>query len=337
MTHGPVVSVCISAYNAERFLGEALGSVLRQTYPELEILVLDNGSADRTYDVARSFQDERLRVLRVADNLGAYQAMNRLATMATGRYLAIYHADDVYEPTIVEREVGHLESHPEVAAVFCTDHFINDEGRVFGGASLHEPFRGRAALHYGEVVTYLVRRKNTLFCCPTFMVRREVFEAVGPFRPETYGIGADLEMWLRIAREYPLAILDERLIRYRKGRYQWSARYREGRTEPDRFFQVIEEYLARDSWREKLTSEDLQEYAFHQADDAAFRAANLIRNGDLTGAQALLAAFRFPWRTLLVAPRRRKVRHLVLRTLLRIGMALGAARPLTLLLERIGP
>ncbi|MGH7619072.1 MAG: glycosyltransferase, partial [Gemmatimonadaceae bacterium] len=166
------MSVCISAYNVERFLAEALQSVLDQTYRELEIIVLDNGSVDGTFAVAQSFQDARLRCHRVPDNLGAYQAMNRLAAMATGAYVAIYHSDDVYEPTIVEREVAHLTAHPEVASVFCTDHFMDEHGHIYGGASLAPELSGRASLGYEDVIKYFVRRKNTLFCCPTFMMRR---------------------------------------------------------------------------------------------------------------------------------------------------------------------
>ena len=333
----PLVSICISAYNAERFLAESIRSVLAQTYPNLEIIVLDNGSADHTFTVAASFDDPRLRTLRVGQNLGAYQAMNRLAAMATGEYLAIYHADDVYEPTIVEREVGHLERHRDVAAVFCTDHFMDEEGRIYGGASLTPEFAGRASLGYHEVVRYLVRRKNTLFCCPTFMTRRAVFEALGGFRPDVYAIGTDLEMWLRIARRHPVAILDERLIRYRKGRHQWSARYQHERTEPDRFFQVMDEYIGHDGAREQLSAADLVEYEFHRADDATFRAANLVRKGDVAGALTLLAAHPFPWRTLAAGRPRRKLRNLALRSMIRGGIALRAVHPLTAVLQHIGP
>lgn len=333
----PLVSVCISAYDAERFLADSIRSVLAQTYRELEIIVLDNGSADGTFAVAQSFDDPRLRTLRVEQNLGAYQAMNRLAAMATGEYLAIYHADDVYEPTIVEREVAHLEAHRDVAAVFCTDHFMDEDGRIYGGASLTPEFAGRASLGYHEIVRYLVRRKNTLFCCPTFMAQRAVFESVGGFRPEVYAIGTDLEMWLRIARHHPVAILDERLIRYRKGRQQWSARYQHERTEPDRFFQVMDEYLAYDGARERLTAGDLTEYAFHRADDATFRAANLVRKGDASGARALLEAHPFPWRTLLAGRPRRKLRNLVLRSMIHAGVALRAVQPLSTVLSHIGP
>jgi glycosyltransferase involved in cell wall biosynthesis len=333
----PLVSICISAYNVERYLAEALRSVLGQTYAKLEIIVLDNGSADRTLAVAESFHDPRLRSLRVPVNLGAYEAMNQIAGMASGQYIAIYHSDDVYERTIVEREVAHLTAHADVGAVFTTHHFMDEGGQIYGGVSLPARLAGRPSLTYDEIMTHTVRRKNALFCCPTFMVRREVLQAVGPFRPERYGIATDLEMWLRVARHFPIAILNERLVRYRRGPHQWSARYLNARTEPEAFFHVMDEYLAIDNWRDKLSREDLVEYAFHRGDDATFRAANLVRRGDAAAAMALLRAHPFPWRSLLAGYPRRKVRNLILRTMIRGGVALGAAHPLAAVLERIGP
>src|SRR5258708_255138 len=112
----PRVSICISAYNVERFLGEALRSILGQTYRNTEIILVDTGSADRTFEVAGSFADERLRCFRLPDNIGGYQAMNLVASQARGELVAIYHSDDVYEPTIVEKEVAYLASHPEAGA-----------------------------------------------------------------------------------------------------------------------------------------------------------------------------------------------------------------------------
>jgi glycosyltransferase involved in cell wall biosynthesis len=337
MQRHPLVSVCISAYNVERFLADALRSVLAQTYRELEIIVIDNGSADGTFAVAQSFTDPRLRCIRVEQNMGAYQAMNHIAAMATGEFIAIYHSDDVYEPTIIERELDHLLAHPEVGAVFTMLSFIDESGRMFGGADLPGTLAGRASLDYKAVVTTLLRRKCTFLVCPTFMVRRAVFQSVGPFRPERYDIGTDLEMWLRLVRRHPIAVLDERLFRYRRGPHQWSSRYLVGRTEPEAFFYVMDEYSSMDGWSAMVSPADLAEYEFHRGDDATFRAGNLVRQGKPADALALLSAHPFPFRTLLAGPSRRKLRNLVLRGMIRAGVALRAARPLTFVLERIGP
>jgi hypothetical protein len=263
--------------------------------------------------------------------------MNHLTTMATGEILAIYHSDDVYEPTIIERELAQLRAHPEVGAVFTMLSFMDESGHIFGGANLPPMLAGKDSFTSEDIMRALLRRKCTFLVCPSFMVRREVFDAVGPFRPEQYDIGTDLEMWLRVVRHSPIAIIDERLIRYRRGPHQWSSRYLDGRTEREAYFRVMDEYLDMDGWREKLSSADLVEHRFHDIDDATFRAANLVRKGDAAGAMALLSANPFPWRTLLASGRRRKVRNLALRTMIRGGVALRAVQPLSFVLGRLGP
>lgn len=332
----PLVSVCISAYNVERFLGAALDSVLAQTYPRLEVILIDNGSEDRTYELAQSRHDERLRLVHVDENLGGYQAMNRVASMARGEFVAVYHSDDVYDPRIVEKEVALLRARPEVGAVFSLDHNINEDGRIFATIQMPRDFVGKTDLDYDTVFRYLVRN-GCPFCCPTFMTRRSVLDTVGYFAPERWGIAADAEMWLRIARRFRIAILDEPLIGYRKGRHQWSARYRRLRTERDRLFAVIDHYMGEDGWRDRLRPEDLTEYEFQQCDDDTYRAANFLIQGDAGAARQLLRTRAYPWRTLLAGIRRRKVRLLALRAAMLGSLSLGAKRPLAHVLQRIGP
>src|SRR6202140_1330943 len=331
-----LVSICIPAYNVERFLGESLGSVLARTYPNIDIILIDNGSTDRTFEVAKTLAGDRARCLRVPKNLGGYQAMNEIARMARGELIAIYHSDDYYEPDIVAKEAAYLESHPKVGAVFCLEHFIDEHGHIFGGADLPQEFVGKESLDYQDVFRFILRNKNILICCPTFMVRKSVLEAVGFFKPETYDIGADLEMWLRIVRKVPIAILNERLMRYRVGTWQWSSRYRKLRTGPDLYFAVMDHYLEQDGWKPRLSPDDLVEYEFHRCDDDTYRAVNCVVLGQTERARELLKR-PYPWPTLGNGIKRRKVRLLALRALVKSGLALGAARAMAPVLQRIGP
>jgi glycosyltransferase involved in cell wall biosynthesis len=332
----PLVSVCISAYNVERFLNESLGSVLAQSYPKIEVILIDNGSDDRTFEVAKSLADERVHCFRVPENLGGYQAMNKVASMARGELIAIYHSDDYYEPDIVAKEVAYLQAHPEVGAVFCVAHFMNEEGRIFGGGDVPREFHGKKSLDYNDVFRFILRNKNCLVYCPTFMVRRSVLDAVGPFDPETYDIGSDLEMWLRIARKFPIAILNERLMRYRVGAQQWTTRYRRLRTEPDKHFKVMDHYIEKDEWLKRLSLDDLVEHEFQRCDDNMYCAVNFSILGQTESARELLRR-PFPWRTLRNGSRRRKLRLLALRALLKSGLALGVTPALVPILRRIGP
>lgn len=334
--HQPLVSVCMAAFNVEPFLGAAVRSVLGQTYANFELLLIDDGSTDRSWEVASSFSDPRIRLSRAETNLGGFPALNRVAAAARGEFLAFYHADDVYEPTIVAKEVEYLQTHPDVGAVFSRDYNIDEGGRIYAVIPLPREFVGRMPLDYDTVLRYQVRRRNP-FCSPTFMTRRTVFDAVGGFEYEPWRIAADFEMWLRIARRFPLAILDEPLVRYRKGRQQSTWRYRRLRTDPDLFFAIVDDALARPGGRERLTPDDLTEYAFHRCDDDTFRAANFIIKGDPASARHLLRNGPFPWRTLRAGVERRKLRLLALRALLSAGLAAGASRWLARALRYVGP
>jgi glycosyltransferase involved in cell wall biosynthesis len=327
----PLVSICISAYNVERFLKETLDSILNQTYLNTEIILVDNGSIDRTFDVAQSFQDDHFRCFRIPENIGGYQAMNKVAAMARGDLVAIYHSDDVYEPAIVEKEVAYLQSHPEAGAVFTMYQYMDEEGGIYGGFDLPGELADREYLRYEDIFPYMLRHGNIMFACPTFMARREVLAEVGPFDPEHWDIAADQEMWLRLLRRYPVGILNERLLRYRHTTEQWSQRWRRLRTEPDRALDIMELFLEKDNWRARLSPEDLVELRYQRCDDVTTRAANAVICGDANLARRLMEC-SYPYSALLSNFHRRKLRVLLMRGLLKSALALRADRQLGWLL-----
>jgi hypothetical protein len=208
---------------------------------------------------------------------------------------------------------------------------MDEKGKIFGGVDLPQEFEGRGSLGYEDIFPFLVRHKNVLLRTPTFMARQETLAAVGLFEPEKYGIAADLEMWLRIARQFPIAVLNERLMRYRVSKRQWSYGYKHLRTEPEAFFHVMDTFIDMDGWRGKLSPTDLIEYNFHRCDDETSRAANFVLRGKVAEARELLRQ-PYPWPTLFTNLQRRKLRVLLLRALMQAGLSIGAMRPLAGLL-----
>ena len=132
----PLVSIVVPAYNAERFLAEALASVCAQSHNAIEVIVCDDASTDATPRIAQGTGDPRVRYLRNEQTLGGYGAMNRAVGESRGEYVAIYHADDVYDSRIVERELAFLLEHQDAGAVFCLDRFIDESGRGYGRLQL---------------------------------------------------------------------------------------------------------------------------------------------------------------------------------------------------------
>lgn len=122
----PLVSVIIPSYRAENFIRETLDSVVGQTYPNLEIFVIDDGSPDRTVELARTYESDKLRVV-VQKNSGACVARNKGLALSKGRYIQFLDADDVLSHDKIEKQVAILENNPGCLGVSPTVHFMNGE------------------------------------------------------------------------------------------------------------------------------------------------------------------------------------------------------------------
>ena len=128
----PLVCICIPAYNAAATIGATLDSVLTQSYSNLRVLVVDNQSTDETVDIVKRVRDARVVLYRNERNLGGEGNFNRCIELASGKYMAIYHADDIYEPEMVAVQVQFLETYPQARAVFTEASLIDQEGRFIG-------------------------------------------------------------------------------------------------------------------------------------------------------------------------------------------------------------
>lgn len=273
----PLVSILVPSFNGARWLREALDSILAQTYRPIEVLLLDDASIDETPAIAESYGD-RIRYVRQPKNLGIYDNVNVGIQQARGELIATYHADDIYEPTIVEKQVAYLEAHPSVGAVFCADIFVDAEGHEYGRMVLPREVRGQAPLDYPVVLNTLLTYKNRFLVCPTAMVRADVHRDVGVYDQARYRNTADLEMWLRISRAYPIAVLEEHLMKYRHFHGNSSQRYHRLRTAPENFFLIMDEFLLTD--KPLATPKALTNYEAHRAEDRLMAAIACYIKGE---------------------------------------------------------
>src|SRR5512146_251636 len=110
----PIVSVIMAVYNGQEYLRESVESILAQTFADFELVIVDDGSTDRTPDLLRAYTDARIRVIRTS-NQGQALARNCALTAARGRYIAVQDADDVALPGRLAAEVSFLDTHPKIA------------------------------------------------------------------------------------------------------------------------------------------------------------------------------------------------------------------------------
>jgi glycosyltransferase involved in cell wall biosynthesis len=200
------VSVIIPTYNRAHYICEALDSALAQTYQNVEIVVVDDGSTDGTRAVLKGYGD-KIRYY-YQENQGLSAALNFGIEKSSGQYLAFLGDDDIWLPGKLEVQVALLETHPEIGMVHA-DIIILDEGPKdsrFRRRKLPRPMPS------GYILPELII-KNVI-ACPTVVVRRSCLDEVGFFDLDNK-LSQDYDLWLRIARRFPITYLDRPLAIYR--------------------------------------------------------------------------------------------------------------------------
>ncbi len=202
----PKISVLIPAYNAMNYLPETMENVLSQTFDDFEVIVVNDGSSDEIERWVSQIKDPRVRLI-TQKNQGLAGARNTGITNAQGEYIAFLDADDLWEPTKLEKQLGVLEENPEVALVYTWVAYIDETGKPTGRV-----FKNQAE---GDVWKKLTER-NIVECGSVAMVRRSCFEAVGLFDCNLGSYVEDWDMWLRMASRYPFKVVKEPLVYYRQ-------------------------------------------------------------------------------------------------------------------------
>ncbi|MDY3553536.1 glycosyltransferase [Gemmata sp. JC717] len=216
-SYSPAVSIVMAAKNYARFLPEAVGSVLAQTFGDWELVIIDDGSTDHTPAVARPFlSDPRVRYFR-SDTLGQPRAKNLGIGLSRGALVAFLDADDAWEPTKLEKQLAVFTEKLEVGVVFCRRTLMDEDGRPVPAKSETQQLRG-------SVLPDLFTQN--FVCFSSAVVRREVFSHVGAFDPQ-WDLAIDYDLWLRVAKFHRFDFVDEQLVRYRTGHGNLSKKLRD--------------------------------------------------------------------------------------------------------------
>ncbi|HYO62966.1 MAG TPA: glycosyltransferase [Pyrinomonadaceae bacterium] len=220
MTKPAPVSVVVPAYNAERFIALALESAFAQTLPVAEVVVVDDGSTDRTFDVARRFD---VRVIR-QPNGGLSAARNAGIRAATQPWVAFMDADDLWAGNKIERQFEAVASCPEAAMVCCDYYRVDDAGETAGLPQIdplpRRPFFDAHGTPVGQSVTLFKQVAGDMltyfFPLPsTVIVRRDTILSVGLFDEGLRRV-EDMECFLRVLSGRGLAVVEEPLVYYRQ-------------------------------------------------------------------------------------------------------------------------
>lgn len=201
------VSVLMPIYNAEPYLGEAIESILRQTFQDFELVAVDDGSADRSAEVARDYarRDSRIRFV-AAVHRGITATRNETLNRATGKYIAVMDADDISLPERLAKQVAFLENHPECVLVGSWVQLMDSAGmplRIANQEVTHSEIEAAALTYAGSYIT-----------TNGYMARRDKVCDVGQYRD--FAPAEDRDLYLRLAECGQLANIPEVLYQFRR-------------------------------------------------------------------------------------------------------------------------
>ena len=218
----PFVTICVPTYNKAFYLKDSLSSLLDQTFMDFKLIVVDDACSDDTDEVVKSFCDPRITYIRNLSRLGMTSNWNKCVELGLeekGRYLAIFHDDDIYLPQLLSREVAFLESHPKAGLVHTaaclkeqqTDHCL-----------LKRPYPDDRVISAKELLSDLCKHHKYHITTPSVLARKEAYRKAGRFDPE-FNICPDLDLWWRMLECYDLGYIAEPLVTIRISSQQVSS------------------------------------------------------------------------------------------------------------------
>lgn len=256
-----MVSILMCTYNRENYLARAIGSVLAQTFKEWELIIVDDGSTDRSREVVLSYQDGRITYIPLEQNRFYCYAANYGLPYCTGEYIAFLNSDDEWLPDKLEKQVTYLERNRQYGACFTEVTLIDNAGADVSETCID--MTRLFATHYetqAEWMRFFLFCGNSL-CHPSAVIRKDIIDEVGGFNLMYYQL-ADYDLWIRIVSSYPIYVIPERLIKFR-----WDIEKKEqvsSATELHTIRSFNEQALIREQMIERLSDE--QFICFYQSE-----------------------------------------------------------------------
>lgn len=246
------VSIVIPAYNKASLTVKTVDSVLKQTYPEVEIIVVDDGSTDETRQVMAGYKN-RIKYF-YKENGGACSARNYGLKNSSGEFVGFLDCDDLYESAKVEECVQYLKKNPSFGLVHTAASFIDDQDNVVGHYSHPK------SVYEGWIARRLIL--GNYICNSTPLIRKKCLDEVGGF-DESIFIPADWDLNLRLARVYQVGFIDKPLTRYRvTGNYTFNNLTKAH----DEEWKVIEKFFVDDKTGGVLKKKAVSNFYFRYAE-----------------------------------------------------------------------
>ena len=210
----PRISVIIPSYNHEKYVAEAIRSVLDQTFDDFEIVITDDGSTDGTVEEIKKFKDPRIRLFTFKENRGACAAARKCLDEAKGEFIAVLSSDDAFLPDKLEKQVRFLDERPDLRAVFGFARIVDEEGVEFTDEKhfYFNIFRQENRTRHQWLRHFFF--KGNCLCHPSALIRRKLYDEIG-YYDERFAQLPDFDFWIRTCLRHEIFVIPEELIRFR--------------------------------------------------------------------------------------------------------------------------
>lgn len=207
----PKVSILLTSYNHEKYIGKSIQSILDQTYKDFELVILDDASTDNSTNVIKSFKDERIKPIFRKKNLNR-AICKEIISKLKGEYIAIAHCDDEWKEDKLEKQVKYLDEHKNVAACFTHVGLIDELDNIIEDKTVYVDFNVKNRTRY-EWLRHFFYYGNCL-CHPSILLRKSVQEKDNLY---TNGLGAlpDFYRWIKLLLKHDIYIIEEELTFFR--------------------------------------------------------------------------------------------------------------------------
>jgi glycosyltransferase involved in cell wall biosynthesis len=271
----PKVTICLPTYNSESTIEETLDSLAKQSFKDFDLVVFDNASADKTLEIVSSYKDQfrSLKIEKAEHNLGAEANFTRCIQYTDEGFMAIYHADDIYHPRIIEEQVNAMKE-DDIIAVSTRAIRIDYQGAALGKRFIPPELESTplSKLLFDDLLELIFKYGNFVVC-PSVMAKSSVMKNdIRNWNGTDFKTSADLDVWLRLSKVGKFGFLSEPLMSYREADASTSFRMRQVRTYRHDLFKVLDYYFSQAS----VLSHNF--YEFLENKDLALRVYNGLKD-----------------------------------------------------------
>jgi len=211
----PKISVILTSFNHDKYICEAIDSVLQQTFTDFELIIWDDASKDHSWYLINQYTDTRIKAFRNDVNEGPVFGINKaISDIATGDYIAIHHSDDVWEANKLQQQIDVLDAHSDIGAVFSNALAINEDSLPLADEEhFYANVFNKTNRTRHEWLRFFFSEGNAL-CHPSLLIRKQCYTDCGLYRPMLAQV-PDFDMWIRLCLQYEIHVLPEQLVRFR--------------------------------------------------------------------------------------------------------------------------